>query len=125
MVNAPYIKYSIAAVLLLMVCFGLGWAVGQGSLVASVERAYIAMFDSMTRDNSRVGEYYVVYSELGSLREELSQLVGSEAAAVEPTDVPGTAKIVFSQPSAANFDTVGNLDSVRLVLGSVLPFMCH
>lgn len=111
--------------LLLAGCFGLGWSFGQGSLVASVERAYIAMFDSMTRDSSINGEYYVVYSQLDELRDELARLPSGDTAVVEPTNVPNTAKIVFAEPSTTNFDTVGNLQTVRLVLGSVLPFMCH
>lgn len=119
------IKLIVLASCVLILCFGFGWLLGQGSMLASVERAYIALFESMTRDNSQTGEYYVLFKDFDALQEEIKVTLGEAKAELQRTDVPNTAKIVFSTPSAGNFDLVAKLNSVRLVLGSVLPFMCH
>jgi|GEM_PF-4526250 len=119
------LKFVTFSAPVLGVCFVLGWSVGQGSLVSTVERAYIAMFESMAPDRNRTGEYYVVYSDFESLQNEVDASLSAVPAVVEPTELPNTAKIVFANAADASFDTVESLESVKFIMGSALPFMCH
>jgi len=120
-----FLKSTTLTVLLLGACFVVGWLLGQGALLASVERAYVAMFESMAPERNRSGEYYVVFTSFENLAQEVAEKLSSDNVAVEPTDVPNTAKIVFGDAAAASFDKIEGLEAVRFVMGSVLPFMCH